>query len=136
MAGGERRLTRQYFDFTSLIADYADDFFVVTHAGSGYDEAGDWLEGQEERVKYTGAIIAYRESKIMRAEGAISTKDRRLFMHAPLPDAMIGAYVLYGGQKYHVDSETENAEFTGVYSYHLKWVSAFDDGKGVKNDTA
>lgn len=131
-------MTRQYFDFAPLISDYAAAFTVVTHAGSGYDESGDWQAGQEARAEYEGAIVAYSQSKLLRAEGAISTQDRRLFMHAPLPDALLGAHVLYAGQKYHIESELENAEFTGVYSYHLKWISAFDAGEeGVgRDDTA
>lgn len=119
-------MSRQYFDFSGLIDDYSNPFIVVTHTDAGYDKAGDYHDGQETRTEYTGAIIAFRESKVLRSEGAITAKDKRLFMEQRLPQALVGAYVEYGGQKYRIDSELENAEFTGVYSYLLKWVSAFD----------
>ena len=93
-------MSRQYFDFSSLIDDYSSDFTVVTHTGSGYDDAGDWQEGAEQKLTLTGAIIAFKESKVLRSEGAITSKDKRLFMQQALPDALLGAVVLHGGQKY------------------------------------
>lgn len=119
-------MDRQYFDFSDLIDDYSSTFEVVTHTGSGYNDAGDYIEGAEERIMLTGAIIAYTESKVLRSEGAVTMQDRKLHMLEKLPDALIGATVLFGGKRYRIASELENAEFTGVYSYLLKWVSAFD----------
>ena len=128
MAQGRRNRTmsRQYFDFSGLIREYSNQFTVITHTESGYDEAGDWQDGQETRTEMTGAIIAFKESKVFRSEGTITAKDKRLFMEEKLPDALIGADAVYNGQKYMIESELENAEFTGVYSYMLRWVSAFD----------
>lgn len=119
-------MSRQYFDFSDLIRDYSNQFTVITHQDGDYDDAGDWKGEQEKRETFTGAIIAFKESKVFRSEGAITTKDKRLFMQQALPKALVGASVEYRGQKYKIESELENAEFTGVYSYLLKWVSAFD----------
>lgn len=118
-------MMRQYFDFSGLIMDFSNAFTVITHTGGGYDDAGDYQPGREKRITMHGAIIAYKQSKVFRSEGRITTQDRRLFTQQALPDALIGAEVLYKGQKYMIESETENAEFTGVYSYMLKWTSAF-----------
>lgn len=115
-----------YFDFDNLIDAYSDTFTVITHKEAGYDAAGDYQEGQETRTELTGAIISFKESKVFRSEGTITAKDKRLFMQQALPDALVGASVLHDGQKYTIESEHENARFTGVYSYLLKWVSAFD----------
>jgi len=120
-------MSRQYFDFSGLILDFSNKFEVITHADGGYDEAGDWKDGQEVREEKTGAIIAYKESKVFRSEGKITKKDKRLFMQQPLPDALMGASVVYKGQKYMIESEQENAEFTGVYSYFLRYDSAFGE---------
>lgn len=125
-------MSRQYFDFSSVIEDYSDTFVVITHTKGGYDDAGDWQEGQETLDEYTGAIISFKESKVFRAEGKITSKDKRLFMQKPLPDALMGASVVHDGQKYTIESEHENARFTGVYSYFLRHVSAFDKG-GMPN---
>lgn len=119
-------MSGQYFDFSGLIGDYSGPFTVVTYPGGGYDERGEWRQGEEERAEYTGAIIAFQESKVFRSEGTITAKDKRLFMESPLPGALMGAQVEHGGQKYRIESELENAGFTGVYSYFLRWVSAFD----------
>lgn len=117
---------RQYFDFSSLIEQYENPFTVITHQEGGYDDAGIWRKGEETRTGFTGAIIAFKESKVFRSEGKITAKDKRLFMRQALPDALIGAEVEFRGQRYMIESELENAEFTGVYSYFLRWVSAFD----------
>ena len=121
-------MSRQYFDFSDLIMEFSNTFTVITHTSDGYDEAGDWQDGQETRAEYTGAIIAFKESKVFRSEGKITTHDRRLFMQQPLPQALVGADVVYDGHKYMIESEHENAEFTGVYSYFLRHVSAFEGG--------
>lgn len=115
-----------YFDFSDLIRDYSTKFTVITHQDGGYDEKGDYQEKQEVRTEFTGAIIAFKESKVFRSEGKITAKDKRLFMEQALPDALVGASVEHDGQKYMIESELENAAFTGVYSYMLRWVSAFD----------
>lgn len=119
-------MSGRYFDFSSLIADYTSTFTVITHGEGGYDASGDWQDGAETRTEMTGAIIAFKESKVFRSDGKITAKDKRLFMETQLPDALIGAEVEHDGQKYMIESELENAEFTGVWSYMLRWVSAFD----------
>lgn len=122
-------MLRQYFDFSPLIQDFSNKFTVITHTDGGYDEAGDWQDGQEIREEKTGAIIAFKESKVFRSDGKITMQDRRLFMQKPLPAALMGASVIYKGDKYMIESQHENAEFTGVYSYLLRYVSAFGEEK-------
>ena len=119
-------MSRQHFDFSPLIRDYSSSFTVVTYTDAGYNKAGEWQKGTAQHVEYTGAIIAHRESKMLRSDGSITAKDKRLFMLHALPQALMGAEVIHKGQKYKIESELENAEFTGVHSYMLKWVSAFD----------
>ncbi len=119
-------MNRQYFDFSGLIEEYTNPFTVVTFTEAGYDDKGDWQPGGETTLEMSGAIISFKESKVFRSEGTITAKDKRLFTSQRLPDALIGAKVRYRGQEYMIESELENAEFTGVYSYFLRWVSAFD----------
>ena len=123
-------MSRQYFDFSGLIRAHENRFTVVTQEARGYNDSGDFQEGQEKRITMTGAIIAFRESKVFRSDGAITAKDKRLFMRQALPDALVGAQVIFRGHLYKIESELENAEFTGVYSYLLKYVSAFDKKGG------
>ena len=117
-------MSRQYFDFSQLIADYENEFTVITTAQDHFNERGDLVKGQESQQSMSGAIIGFRESKLFRSDGTLTAKDKHLFMLQRLPDALVGAKVLYKGQQYLIESETENAEFTGVYSYVLRWCSA------------
>ena len=119
-------MSRQYFDFSNLISDFENPFTVVTSPEGRYNDKGEWEKGGPERIELTGAIIGFRESKIMRAGGTITAKDKRLYTRQPLPDALVGAKAIYRGQEYLIESELENAEFTGVYSYLLRWCGAFD----------
>lgn len=119
-------MSRQYFDFSGLLRRYESRFEVVTHTEGGYNASGDWQAAQEKRTIMYGAIIAFRESKVFRPEGTITAKDRRLFVQQALDKALMGAEVIHKGQRYKIESELENAEFTGVWSYMLRWVSAFD----------
>lgn len=121
-------MSRQYFDFSSLIEEYSNTFTVITYDEGDYDDSGDWQDAKESRTEYTGAIIAFKEGKVFRSEGKITSQDRRLFTREQLPDALLGAMVEYMGKMYMIESELENAEFTGVYSYFLRYVSAFDKG--------
>lgn len=59
----------------------------------------------------------------------MSEKDRALFMLEPLKFDLQGAEVIHEGNKYSIESKLENAAFTGVWSYNLKWSSAFEEGE-------
>lgn len=117
---------RQYFDFSSLIQDYENEFTVIVPGSTSYDDKGELVVTGSKEVTMKGAIIGFRESKIYRSEGHITSKDKHLFMLEPIDKALIGSQVVFREQKYSLTAETENAEFTGVYSYVLRWCSAVD----------
>lgn len=115
-----------YFDFSRLINQYSTDFTVITAAsGGGYDDMGEAIIAEPKKITMHGAIISHKESKIFRAEGTLTANDRRLFMLQPIDGELIGATAVYNGRKYNIEDCTENARFTGVYAYTLKYVSAF-----------
>lgn len=116
-----------YFHFERLINKYSREFTATYKTGGGrYDDKGDYTSGEVVKETLTGAIINFKESKTYRAEGTLKTQDKRLFMLQPLKSALIGATVIDNGNEYRIEEATENAMFTGVYSYVLRWVSAFD----------
>lgn len=119
-----------YFDFSRLIGKYMSEFIAITHTEGSYDNKGKWVEGKETRQTLKGAIIGFKESKIFRSSGTLTAKDKRLFMLEPINDALKGAEIVFKGEKYNIDEESENADFTGVWAYTLKYVSAFDEGGG------
>lgn len=120
-----------YFDFTNLIRKYMTSFTAVIPAKGSYDDKGDWVAGTPVERTLQGAIISMRESRILRSEGVYTAKDRALYMLEPLDKALKGATIIHDGAKYSLASEHENAEFTGVWAYILKYVSVFDNGGDV-----
>ena len=123
-----------YFDFSRLIRKYSTDFTVITTADGYYDDMGDWVAGSTAEVTMNGAIISHKESKIFRAEGTLTANDRRLFLLQPIDSKLIGATAIYKGRKYNIEDCTDNSEFTNVWAYTLKYVSAFKDKGGNTND--
>lgn len=121
-----------YFNFARLISKYNCEFTAVIQSEGYYDDCGEWVKGEETEIRLNGAIIGFKESKVFRSEGTLTAKDKHLFMLQPLDTALHGATVIFKGEKFNVEAETENADFTGVYAYVLKYVSAFD--KAVKSN--
>ena len=128
----EKRLrevvTIAYFDFSTLIKKYSTTFTVKIPVAGYYDDCGDWQEGRPAERKMTGAIISHRENKIFKSEGTLTEQDRALYMLEPLTFALDGAKVIHENKVYTISSALQNAVFTGVYSYSLKYVSVFDGG--------
>lgn len=119
-----------YFNFARLIEKYNCEFTAVIQSEGYFDDSGEWVKGEAAEIPMTGAIIGFKESKVFRSEGTLTAKDKHLFMLKPFDKALKGTAVIYKGERYNVEAETENADFTGVYAYVLKYVSAFD--KAVK----
>ena len=76
-------------------------------------------------AKRTGAIVSIPRRKVYQSGGYLTAKDLRLFVYSPLE----GTKVKYKGNLYSVEDDRDYSEFAGVYSYVLKWVSAFDRGE-------
>lgn len=122
-----------FYNFKRLISKYSAPFKVVVKEGQ-YNEVGDYVDGSSEIIDMVGAIIGFKQSRIYRSEGNLTTKDKHLFLNEPIDNALIGSFVIYKGEKYTIESETENASFTDVYAYTLKFVSSFNDYKEVSGN--
>lgn len=114
------------FNFYSLITKYGGWFDCISSKGGYVD--GEWEPGQKSVTRCFGAIVSLSESKIYQSGGTLTTQDRNLYMLEPLPASWKDCMVRYGGNQYRIetDSSNGNERFTRVYSYVLKWVSAFD----------
>ncbi len=117
-----------YFDFSQLISDYSSEFKAQTFSEAVLNAAGDYVKGEKQETTLTGAIIAFRESKVHRSEGTLRTQDRRLFTLEPIKDSLLGSKVVYEGNVYSIENCTDNSKFTGCYAYTLRWSSAFKEG--------
>lgn len=122
----------QLYNFRRLIRKYSREFTQIALTDGYYNDAGDWVEGEQIETKISGAVISFKESKIYRSEGTLTTKDRRLFTLEPIPDALHGAKAVFEGNIYSIEDCTENAMFTGVYAYTLRYISAFNVPNNVK----
>lgn len=117
----------QYFNFHRLITKYMSQFTVKLVAKGHYDDKGDYVKDSSDKIVLNGAIISFKESKIFRSEGTLTTNDKRLFTESPISSKLIGSQVIYDNKLYNVEECTENAKFTGVYAYILRFVSAFKE---------
>ena len=121
----------QHFNFTRLVEKYSDEFTVIVPSKKVLNDGGDWVDGEPEKKVLYGAIIGRGEKITFRSSGNLTEKDKRLFMLEELDKALLGASVVYDGDKYSILSSTDNSKFTGVWAYTLKYVSAFKDGDSV-----
>ena len=117
----------QYFNFRRLIEKYKSEFTAITLVLGHYDDAGDWVKDSTEEKTIYGAVISHKENRVYRSEGALSTKDKRLFTLERIEAGLQNSKVIYEGNVYSIVDNVENAKFTGVYAYTLKYVSAFKD---------
>ena len=125
-----------YFNFNRLISKYSREFTVIVNSGGEYDAKGDWVDGEKREITMTGAIMAMSESKVYNSNGAYTSKDKVLYMTEPLSDALFDCDVKFLGNVYKIDStvEADDADFTGVYHYILKWVSVFEETEAAQDD--
>lgn len=117
----------QYMNFELLIRQHSRDITVITYSEDGYNESGDFVKGERIETTINGAIVSHKQSKIFRSEGTLTSQDKALYMLTPLASALKGGQILDRGKLYSIVSELENAEFTGVYAYNLKFVSIFNE---------
>ena len=122
------RVIGALFNFSRLINKYKSEFKTITLASGYYNDAGDWVKGEESEITLTGAVISFTENKIYRSDGTLTTNDKRLFMLSPIDNALKGSKVIYEGNVYNIQDSRDNARFTGVWAYTLKFVSAFNEG--------
>ena len=114
-------------DFSQLIKQHLTTFTVCKQS-EGRIIGGEWVKGEETQEIMQGAIISFKQSKILNSGGTITEQDRALYMLKPISEALQGAKVIYEGKEYSISSSNDNALFTGVYSYILKRCNVFDEG--------
>lgn len=118
---------QQYFNFKRLIKKYESEFTAITQTDGyrDYDNGGEWVAGETVKTSLKGAILSQNENKIFRSEGALTEKDKQLVTPFPIDEKLHGARIIYEGNEYSIMNCVENAKFTGVYVYNLKYVSPF-----------
>lgn len=118
-----------YFNFSQLINRYSREFKLITKDSNGYDDKGDCITEVKTEKTMIGAIIGVDEKKLYRENSTLTIKDKNLYMLEEIPKSLRNADIIFNENKYKIEQEKidETAEFTGVFCYVLKWVSAFND---------
>ena len=113
----------KYFNFERLVKKYSCEFDLISPENGAFDDTGNYSSSKI-KSRRKGAIIGLNDGKIFRSSGTLTDKDKYLFVFEPVTSNDI---VIHKGERYRVETQTENAEFTGVYVYTLKYVSAFEE---------
>lgn len=117
----------KYFNFERLIKKYSSLFESLTFLEGYYNESGDFICDDLVATDLQGAIINFAENRVYRSEGTLSAQDKRLFMLEPLDEALRTSKIVHDGNVFSITGCVENAVFTGVYAYTLKYISSFKD---------
>ena len=120
----------QRFNFQRIVQKNSSEFKVVILLSKYLNDSGDWVQGETKEITLEGALIKHRTSKIFNSNGKLTSKDMALYRTEPIEQALYGANIVYedesGKNVYHIENYLENAKFTGVWAYTLKYVSAFN----------
>lgn len=114
-------------NFDNIIERYSVSFEIVPRGKGSYVD-GEYVASSEEPIACTGAIVAIPRKKVYRSGGYLTTKDLNLIMNKPLE--FTNPQIRYNGSLYNVEDDTDFSVFAGVYTYVLKWVSAFGGNDG------
>lgn len=119
-----------YFNFERLINKYGMEFTVIPAAGGEY-KGGVWEANKSEEYSAFGAVMSLSQNKLYQLGGTMTAQDRYLYMTEALKSPLDGTKIKADNNIYNVESNRDNGkeQFTGVYVYVLKWVSAFDKSK-------
>lgn len=114
------------YSFKRLINKYSVPFTLEV-TGSGYrDDLGEWQSGVSVSTEETGAIIPLTQRQIYQSGGALTEKDRTLFISRSVP-IPLKSKIHYKGDTYHVEARIPFEDYADFNSYSLKHVSAFDE---------
>jgi hypothetical protein len=113
------------YDFTQLIKKYSTEFTVLSQKESRYD-GGIRVDGETVTTVLSGAVVPLGERKLYQSGGAYTSQDRSLYMFKRIPQALMDGKVLYKGDTYSIEEETEYSDFADVFIYTLRRVNVND----------
>ena len=114
------------YNFKRLIEKYSVDFTLVSISEGSY-VGGKYVEGIKTETQCRGAIVPISDSKIYQSGGALTIKDRQLFMKSPIEQSLTNSKIRYKGNVYKIEHETNHEDYADAYIYTLKWVEKLSD---------
>lgn len=121
------------YNFTRLITKYSVPFTLITVSEGGY-VGGKYVSGEEVETPLTGAIVPYPDSKIYQSGGFLTQKDRQLYMKTPISNPLKSAKVLFKGDIFTIEQDTNYEDYADAYIYALKWVEQLSEAEVTESD--
>lgn len=119
---------KPFFNFKSLIEKYNSTFTLRTYLPPTIDSKGDYVKSTPVDTQKNGAIISISDYKIYSSDGYYTVRDKNLFMSEQLNVDYDAVKIIYQNSMYKIESSpNDNNEYTGVWTYILKYVSVFND---------
>lgn len=117
------------YNFDRLIKKYSVECQLIQETRGGSYVGGNWVpEADGDPVTIHGAVIPMTDRKVYQSGGIYTEQDRELITKTAIP-LEPAAYIMYQGNRYHVESENDYSEYAGFHDYNLKRVSAIDRPK-------
>lgn len=108
------------YNFIRLINKYSVDFVCITQSAGGYDDGGVYIAGEKTETPLRGAIIPMTERKIYQLGGNYTSEDRELYMIKRIDSALLGGKVLYKGEYFAIEEETDYSDYADIFHYILR----------------
>lgn len=107
------------YNFIRLISKYSVDFTLVMPSKGKY-EGGIYVDGESTSAAMRGAIVPLSEKKLYQPGGNYTAQDRELYMFTRIDSALLGGRVLYKGNYYRIEEETDYSDYADVFRYMLR----------------
>lgn len=114
------------YSFKRLIKKYSVPFTIEVLGAGFRNDVGEWQNAASITTEETGAIIPLTQRQIYQSGGALTEKDRTLFISRSVP-IPLKSRIHYKGDTYHVEARIPFEDYADFNSYSLKYVSAFDE---------
>lgn len=107
------------YNFTRLINKYSTDFTLIIPS-DGHYEGGIYKDGKPTTEIRAGAIVPLSQRKVYQSGGNYTAQDKELYTVKRIDRALLGGKILYKGEYYSVEEETDYSDFGDVYHYMLR----------------
>jgi hypothetical protein len=107
------------FEFADLVADFKVPFIYYEKSEGYWNDAGDWIDGEETPIQMEGVILPLSGEDLQYAEaGAYSVKDKKIYTTEPLK---LNREIEFKGDRYTIQRFKDYSDYADVYIYHARW---------------
>lgn len=110
------------YDFNRLIEKYSASF-LFKGVSDGHYEGGIFVPSDVDPTPMMGAIVPIKSQKIYQSGGTLTSKDKQLFCSTQLVGSLDGAKIIYKGDSFSIETDTDYTDYAEVCVYLLKWIS-------------